>query len=41
MNEEEERSTREELDEETLAIYDLLHKDKLTKEEEENSKNKS
>jgi type I restriction enzyme R subunit len=34
MNEEEHRSAREGLDEETLAIYDLLRKDSLTKNEE-------
>jgi type I restriction enzyme R subunit len=34
MTEEEHRSTREGLDEETLAIYDLLRKDSLTKNEE-------
>ena len=34
MNEEERRATREGLDEETLAIYDLLRKDNLTKDEE-------
>jgi len=33
MNYEEKRSIRENLDEETLAIYDLLHKDNLTKKE--------
>ena len=34
MNEEEHRSAKEGLDEETLAIYDLLRKDDLTKAEE-------
>ena len=34
MNEEEQRSAKEGLDEETLAIYDLLRKDSLTKSEE-------
>ena len=34
MNEEEHRSAKEGLDEETLAIYDLLRKDSLTKDEE-------
>lgn len=34
MNEEEHRSAKEGLDEETLAIYDLLRKDNLTKKEE-------
>ena len=34
MNEEEYRSAKEGLDEETLAIYDLLRKDSLTKNEE-------
>jgi type I restriction enzyme R subunit len=34
MNEEEHRSAKEGLDEETLAIYDLLRKDSLTKNEE-------
>jgi type I restriction enzyme R subunit len=34
MNEEEHRSAKEGLDEETLAIYDLLRKDDLTKDEE-------
>jgi len=34
MNEEEQRATRESLDEETLAIYDLLRKDNLSKDEE-------
>jgi type I restriction enzyme R subunit len=33
MNYEEKRSIRENLDEETLAIYDLLHKDNLTQKE--------
>ena len=35
LNHEEQRSMRENLDEETLAIYDLLRKDNLTKKEEE------
>ncbi len=35
MNEEEQRSVREELDEETLAIYDLLRKGDLNQEEKE------
>ena len=35
MSHEEQRSMRENLDEETLAIYDLLHKDNLTKKDEE------
>ncbi len=34
LNHEEQRSIRENLDEETLAIYDLLRKDNLTKKEE-------
>tara|TARA_B110000090_G_scaffold132117_1_gene145484 strand:- start:82 stop:567 length:486 start_codon:yes stop_codon:yes gene_type:complete len=34
MNEEEHRAAKEGLDEETLAIYDLLRKDDLTKDEE-------
>jgi type I restriction enzyme R subunit len=34
MNEEEHRSAKEGLDEETLAIYDLLRKNSLTKNEE-------
>ena len=34
MNEEEHRAAREGLDEETLAIYDLLRKESLTKNEE-------
>ena len=35
LNNEEKRSIRENLDEETLAIYDLLRKDNLTKKEED------
>ena len=35
INEEENRSIRENLDEETLAIYDLLKKDSLSKKETE------
>ena len=35
LNHEEQRSMRENLDEETLAIYDLLRKENLTKKEEE------
>jgi len=35
MNHEEQRSIRENIDEETLAIYDLLRKDDLTKKDEE------
>ena len=35
MNLEEQRSMRENLDEETLAIYDLLHKDNLTNKDKE------
>jgi len=38
MNEEEHRSAKEGLDEETLAIYDLLRKDNLTKKEEDEVK---
>lgn len=38
MNYEEERSLRENLDEETLAIYDLLRKDSLTKKDEDKVK---
>ena len=38
MSEEERRAAREDLDEETLAIYDLLRKDTLTKTEQEKVK---
>jgi type I restriction enzyme R subunit len=38
LNNEEKRSIRENLDEETLAIYDLLHKDSLSRKEEESVK---
>ena len=39
MDEEEHRAAREGLDEETLAIYDLLKKDKLSKKESDEVKN--
>ena len=38
MSKEERRAAREDLDEETLAIYDLLRKDTLTKVEQEKVK---
>jgi type I restriction enzyme R subunit len=38
MDQEEQRTIRENLDEETLAIYDLLRKDNLTKKDEEKVK---
>lgn len=38
MNEEDQRALKEGLDEETLAIYDLLKKDNLSKEEKEKVK---
>ena len=38
LGEEEHRAAKENLDEETLAIYDLLRKDSLTKTEQEKVK---